>query len=83
MSAWVTDAAVIDNGGGEFSSIVPSWPEREIRLSEVLGEFLSVGTRLHVVTNTHSANGPFAHAMRNVAETLDAGEHLRFSADRP
>ena len=62
------------------SARVASWPEREIRLSEVLGEFLSVGARLHVVTNTHAANGPFAYAMQNVAETLDAHEHLRFSS---
>jgi hypothetical protein len=79
VSAWITDAAVIDNGGGEFSAIVPSWPEREIRLSEVLGEFLSLGSRLHVVTNTHSANGPFSYAMRSLAETLEAESQLKVS----
>ena len=34
VSAWITDAAVIDNGGAEYSAIVPSWPEREIRWSK-------------------------------------------------
>jgi phosphatidylserine/phosphatidylglycerophosphate/cardiolipin synthase-like enzyme len=63
---------VIDNGGGEFGQLVPAWPEREIRLSEVLGELLARGTRIHIVTNTHSANGPFAQAMASVAESLAA-----------
>jgi hypothetical protein len=70
ISAWITDASVIDNGGGEFGQLVPAWPEREIRLSEVLGELLTRGTRVHIVTNTHSANGPFAQTMASIAETL-------------
>ena len=81
ISAWITDAAVIDNGGGEYSSIVPAWPEREIRLSEVLGELLSLGTRLHIVTNTHSANGAFAQAMVGVARTAAAENRLSVAAD--
>lgn len=70
VSAWITDAPVVDNGGGEFGQLVPAWPEREIRLSEVLGELLARGTRVHIVTNTHSANGPFAHAMASIAQSL-------------
>jgi hypothetical protein len=81
VSAWVTDAAVLDNGGGEYSSLVPSWPERDIRLSEVLGELLSLGARVHIVTNTHSANAPFAEAMRRVALSVTAEHQLRVAAD--
>jgi phosphatidylserine/phosphatidylglycerophosphate/cardiolipin synthase-like enzyme len=80
VSAWITDAAVIDNGGGEFGQLVPTWPEREIRLSEVLGELLMRGTRIHIVTNTHSANGPFARAMATLAESLTT-DQLRLSLD--
>lgn len=81
VSAWITDAAVIDNGGAEYSSVVPSWPEREIRLSEVLGELLSLGSRLHIVTNTHPANGAFAQAMLGVAQTIAAESQLSVAAD--
>lgn len=81
VSAWVTDAGVLDNGGGEYSSLVPAWPEREIHLSEVLGELLSLGTRVHIVTNTHSANVPFAEAMRTVARSVTAESQLRVAAD--
>jgi hypothetical protein len=81
VSAWITDAAVIDNGGGEYSSLVPQWPEREIRLSEVLGELLSLGARVHIVTNTHSANGPFAETMRSAARSLEAEAQLKVAAD--
>jgi len=80
VSAWITDASVIDNGGGEFGQLVPAWPEREIRLSEVLGELLVRGSRVHIVTNTHSANGPFAHAMESIAESL-ADDLFQFSLD--
>jgi phosphatidylserine/phosphatidylglycerophosphate/cardiolipin synthase-like enzyme len=71
---------VIDNGGGEFGQLVPAWPDREIRLSEVLAELLARGTRIHIVTNTHSANGPFAQAMATVAESL-AADSFRLSLD--
>jgi hypothetical protein len=81
VSAWVTDASVIDNAGGEFSGLVPSWPNREIRLSEVIGTFLTWGARVHVVTNTHSGNGPFAHALQAVADALAVTDELRVSID--
>jgi hypothetical protein len=80
VSAWITDAPVIDNGGGEFGQLVPAWPEREIRISEVLGELLARGTRIHIATNTHSGNGPFAHAMTSVAEVL-ANNQFHLSLD--
>jgi hypothetical protein len=80
VSAWITDAFVIDNGGCEFGQLVPAWPEREIRLSEFLGELLVRGTRIHIVTNPHSANGPFAYAMATVAESL-ADHRFRLSLD--
>ena len=69
----------MDNGGGEFAGLVPTWPQREIRLSEVMSELLSLGSHIHIVTNTHSGNGPFAHAMRRVAEVLAADTHLNVS----
>ena len=79
VSAWITDAVVIDNGGGEFSALEPSWPERQIRLSEVLAEFLSLGSRVHIVTNTHHANAPFLESMRRVANALDVENQLTMS----
>jgi hypothetical protein len=81
VSAWITDAAVMDNGGGEFAALVPTWPQREIRLSEVMSELLSLGSHIHIVTNTHSGNGPFAHAMRRVADVLAADTQLNLSLD--
>ena len=79
VSAWITDAHVIDNSAGEFSSIVPAWPEREILLSEVIGALLSLGTRFHVVTNAHSANLPFTRALNDTARRLDAAHQFQLS----
>jgi hypothetical protein len=81
VSAWITDAPVIDNRGGELAALVPTWPEREIRLSEVLEELLSLGAHVQVVTNTHSGNGPFARTMRGVAESLTGDDQFRLSVD--
>ena len=76
VSAWITDAAVIDNRGGEFGSLAPSWPEREIVLSEVLAELLAAGTEVIVVTNDDEANRPFAAALRAAAARADAAPRL-------
>lgn len=79
VSAWITDAHVLDNSAGEFASIVPAWPEREISLSEVIGAMLSLGTRFHVVTNAHPANAPFARALKDVASRVNASSQFRIS----
>lgn len=79
VSAWIVDAPVIDNRGGEFSGLVTDWPEREILLSEVLAELLAVGTRVVVATNDHVANRPFPAALQVAANRLDADGSLRIA----
>lgn len=80
VSAWIVDAPVVDNRGGELSGIMPSWPERELLLSEVLAEFLAGGTTLTVVTNEHSANRTFPDALRDAAAAVDARPHLKIQS---
>ena len=79
ISAWIIDAPVIDNRGGEVGSLVPAWPEREILLSEVLAQLLLGGTKLTVSTNDHASNRPFPDALRRAAYQLDADEQLRIA----
>lgn len=89
VSAWVTDAAVIDNRAGEVSALVPTWPEREIVLSEVLAELAIRRTRMVIATNDHHANEGFAAAMRlatnlagrDNAVRLDRRPVVEFSED--
>jgi hypothetical protein len=70
VSAWVSDTAVLDNSGGEFSALVPAWPERELVLSEVLAEFLAAQTKVVIVTNDHEANRPFRASFRALTEAV-------------
>lgn len=77
VSGWIVDAPVIDNRGGEVSSLIPAWPDREILLSEVLAQLMLAGSRLTVATNDHPANQPFPHALRQAAVMLDTQRHLR------
>lgn len=82
VSAWIVDAPVIDNRGGEFSGLITDWPDREIMLSEVLAELLAAGTRVVVATNDHAANRPFPNALRVAASRIDAHSSLQI-ADMP
>jgi len=80
VSAWITDTPVVDNRGGEFSTLAQGWPEREIILSEYLAELLSLGTRLHVVTNEHRTNEAFVTALRRRASARGSEPHLGLSS---
>ena len=73
-------AWVVDNRGGEFSTLAQGWPEREIILSEYLAELLSLGTRLHVVTNEHRTNEAFVTALRRRASARGSEPHLGLSS---
>lgn len=79
VSAWIVDAPVLDNRGGEIAALVPAWPDREILLSEVLAQLVSNGTRLVVATNDHPSNRAFPSALRAAAGHLDVAEHLRIA----
>ncbi len=50
VSPWISDVVIIDNRSGLFSSLNPSWGFREIRLSEILTQLLSMGVRAVIVT---------------------------------
>jgi phosphatidylserine/phosphatidylglycerophosphate/cardiolipin synthase-like enzyme len=76
VSAWITDAPVVDNNGADFASFVPSWPERELLLSEVLAEYLAAGTQLVVVTNDARENRVFLDALELAAAAVDARRQL-------
>lgn len=77
VSAWISDSAVIDNRGGEFAALVPAWPEREIRLSEVLAQFLASGATVTVATNDHHANRAFHEALHTAASAQAATGNLK------
>lgn len=59
VSPWITDAVVIDNRGGEFSTVAPTWPESDITLSEALVELAGRGARVTIVMRDDVINQEF------------------------
>jgi hypothetical protein len=63
VSPWITDVPVIDNRGGEFSTIAPGLPEIEVPLSLALKHLVERGLRAKVVTRDDPTNAPFLAAV--------------------
>jgi len=52
VSPWISNFNVIDNRQGQFSSLVPTWTPRYIKLSEVLYTICSNNTRINISTRS-------------------------------
>ncbi|MDC0189759.1 phospholipase D-like domain-containing protein DpdK [Rhodospirillales bacterium] len=50
VSPWISDIPILDNRMGGFDAINPEWKGREIRLTEVLLQLMSVGSKAFIVT---------------------------------
>lgn len=50
VSPWISDIIIIDNRSGLFSSLNPSWGCREIRLSEIISQLLTMGAKVSIIT---------------------------------
>ncbi len=59
VSPWVSDIPIIDNRAGAFDSMDSTWGPRVLRLGEVLGHCLQVGTTVVVATRPVPHNRPF------------------------
>lgn len=71
LSPWVTDIAVVDNRGGEISSVAPGAPRRELRLTEVLGRMVELGSTVTVVTRRGAEhNLPVLSALRAMSNVI-------------
>ena len=54
VSPWVTDVEVIDNRTGNFLGLLPDFPKRWIRLTEVVSEIISRDALVNLVTRPHN-----------------------------
>ena len=48
VSAWIWNVPILDNRGGGFRHLEPSWPAGDVRLVDVLTALLGEGTTVHV-----------------------------------
>ena len=73
VSAWLSDVAVVDNRGGELSSIAPGLPARRIGLVEVLTELVSKGGDVRVVVREDEHNRAVVGQLQQLERRSSAG----------
>jgi hypothetical protein len=64
LSAWVTDAPIINNGARQFAAIDPEWTAGTVTLVRVLRTILERGGHINVITRRHDWNNAFIEEMR-------------------
>jgi hypothetical protein len=68
VSPWISDIPVIDNRTNGFLALEPEWARSQVRLSQVLGRLLQLGTTVHIATRPVEHNQSFLTRMRRQAE---------------
>lgn len=68
LSPWISDVALIDNQGGQFSAVEPAWPSAEIRLLSILSALASRGGRVVIVSNKASHNDEFERRCKDLED---------------
>lgn len=78
VSPWITDMDILDNRCGQFSSLVPTWGLRRIRLSEVFAHIMDQ-SRVHIVARPDPHNDSFLQKMRDLSRASDTSENLKLT----
>lgn len=78
VSPWITDIDILDNRCGQFSSLVPTWGLRRIRLSEVFAHIMDQA-RVHIIARSDPHNDPFLQKMRDLSRASDTPNHLHIA----
>ena len=69
VSPWISDIPIIDNSANNFSMFEPHWGRTHVRLSQVVGRLLELGTTVHVATRPLAYNESFLERLRRHAES--------------
>ena len=65
VSAWIRDFQVLDNRGGSFRGLDPTWGRRTFRLAEVLRILIQRGSDVVIATNPDRGNRDFLDRIKN------------------
>lgn len=76
VSPWLTDLEVLDNRSGAFASLEPQWGARRIRLAEILGRLLEVGSHIVVATRSGQHNDTFVRKLDDLASASGSAGRL-------
>jgi phosphatidylserine/phosphatidylglycerophosphate/cardiolipin synthase-like enzyme len=75
LSPWISDIPVLDNRGGEVTSLLPGAPLRDLSLTEVLRVIAQRGTEVIVVVRPDPRNDAVVDRLRD--PTRDVGSAMR------
>lgn len=64
VSAWVRDIRVLDNRGGAFQGLDPTWERRTLRLAELLRILVERGSELVLAMRPEQGNEDFVARFR-------------------
>jgi phosphatidylserine/phosphatidylglycerophosphate/cardiolipin synthase-like enzyme len=73
VAPWISNIIIFDNRLGQYATLNPEWPRREVRLVEVLVAMATNGTALHIHTRPDEHNKSFKR--RFIEAMSDAGLH--------
>lgn len=76
VSPWLTDLELLDNRTGAYAALDPQWGPRQLRLAELLGRLLELGSRIVVATRPDTHNEPFLRKLNDQAKSIGAEELL-------
>ncbi len=76
VSPWISDIEILDNRSGQFSSLVPTWGLRRIRLSEVFGQMMTQ-SNLIIVTRPDQHNNAFLQKVNDLSRAFDDADNLQ------
>jgi len=76
VSPWITDIDILDNRAGQFSSLVPTWGLRRIRLSEIFAHIME-RSNVHIVARPDAHNDSFLQKMRDLSRASYSPSNLR------
>lgn len=68
VSAYVSDAPIIDNRSGQFANLEPQWPLAWVRLSQVLRSTLQRGAELHIASRPGAREDDFMRQLVSRSE---------------
>lgn len=72
LSAWITDAPMLDNSARQFASIDPEWESGPVVLSAILGTILERGGEINLITRPHEINRPFIQRLEALKKAYRA-----------
>lgn len=77
VSPWISNVPILDNRSGLFTSLDPSWGQRQVRLNEILLRLTESKTEVIVVTRPDDHCKNFVLRLTEDLESVGRGEKLK------